>query len=304
MNGKNWSRSESRPVRPFMDISKVLLESKLRLVRDGDFFQEETHDISQIGREDLSLSVQIPQISLDGFSMRKEDLKLIVVANDNTLKRSEVVFSLVLDDIGVEPFEFSESQMRLFSWVGNSSIEVALVLTSDRQLDPGSPFLAGHWVAKKTFSLSKGMENPIFPILALSGEEFKKRGLPEDTVYYVDFVHDSLNIPHAEIGNAVHIFIHEDVFNAMAKNEKSYRLAERILFSEIVACILANGLQNLDQEEEIREDGALFDLMRKVELSTGYKPEKQREFASKNGYIGLKAIFQSHLNLKRAFISA
>jgi hypothetical protein len=287
-----------------MDISKVLAECKLRLVHDGDFFEAETLDISQIGREDLSLSVQVPKISIDGLPLRKDDLKLIVVATDNTLKRSEVIFSLELDEIGEEPFQFSETQMEQFSWVGNSLVDVALVLITDRQLEPGSPFLAGHWVAKKTFSLSKGMENPIFPVLALSGEEFKRRGLPEDTVYYVDFIHDSLNVPHAEIGNAIHVFIHEDVFNAIARNEKSYRLAERILFSEIAACILANGLQNWDQEEEIREDGVLFDLMRKLELSTGCKPEKQKELANKSGYIGLKALFQSQLNLKRAFISA
>ena len=128
-------------------------------------------------------------------------------------------------------------------------------------------------MAKKTFSFNAAIENPTFPIRSLKGEGFKEKfNLPTDTVYYIDFLTDSLNIPHSELENAFQVYIPEDVFNILTKNEISVtaRLAEKMLATEIVSSVLARALMNYDGgEQDLLPEGVVRSLTKRIETSTG-----------------------------------
>jgi hypothetical protein len=107
----------------------------------------------------------------------------------------------------------------------------------------------------------------------LKGEGFKEKfNLPTDTVYYIDFLTDSLNIPHSELENAFQVYIPEDVFNILTKNEISVtaRLAEKMLATEIVSSVLARALMNYDGgEQDLLPEGVVRSLTKRIETSTG-----------------------------------
>lgn len=300
-----WLRTAKRNVRPFSDISEIMGACELRVEKNGTFSSNETFAIADMDPGNLGIAVRIPLPPDDieeRTELKREDLSVIVIVDDNRLKKSECVLKKSLDEIDGEPYEFSEVQMRSFFWKGNVSIDVAMVLSGNKELEPGRPFRAGHWIAKKRFSLNAAKENPTFPLLPLKGEEFRNRGLPEATVYFVDFLYDHLNIPQSELENALKIYVHEDVFNSLVRNENAphVRLTERILMTEILSCIMAKSL-NAVNGDDLLEDGALQSIVSKLEDATGVGFERLKELAGQPGYPELRAVVQSYLELKRSF---
>lgn len=305
MKAKGWLRTERRDVRPFQDVSEILDRTELRIEKDGSFTKSTTIPVEDIDPGSIGIALKIPMLPSDverKVELEREEISIVVIVNDYTLKKSDCIHRIKLDEINEDPYELNDKQLKSYNWKGNVSIDVAAVLSVDRSIEPNKPFLAGHWIAKKRFSLNAGKENPAFPIISLSGDGFKERGLPVDTVYYVDFVSDSLDVSFTELENAFKIYIHEDVFNSLVRNENSpqTRLAERILMTEIFACILAKYINTID-DSDLLEDGVLKSLLDRIVGSTDYKIDKLKEYANKPGYPELRSIIQSYLSLKKTF---
>jgi hypothetical protein len=162
MSAESWSRIESRLVRPFTDISQALNSCQLRLERDGEFSDKASFDLSEINPEDFSMATRIPDIpTLHDLDLPRDDLKVIVVVNDNRLKCSDVVAFPSLDQVSTD-YEFSEKDMRRFSWTGNFSTDVALVLADNRQVEADKPYLAGTGWQKRHFPSMQLLRIPLF----------------------------------------------------------------------------------------------------------------------------------------------
>lgn len=305
-----WLRTIKRTVRPFVDISDLLNDCEIRCDKNGEFTAEESILLGDVDRSDLEIAIRVPPLPEDIAERAKTgkgSLKVIIVANDARLKKSECLCSIPIDDLKEDSYEYEIplEQLNLFAWYGRVKLEVILVLSEDQPLSPGSPFLAGQWLARKVFSLGALSENPTFPVFAAKSEEFKKRGLPEDTVYYVDFNGCNLNIPYEEIANTFKVFVHEDVFNILLRRESTNaaKLAQSMLSSEIIACVLSAALKEFDPTDTMLENGVLKWFTDKIQDSTGADLKTQKAYAAESGYPRLKTIVQSYLTLKKAFLA-
>lgn len=300
------ARTETRVVRPFLDISEILKKSELRVEKDGVFSSSETVPIEDIDPKNLEIALKIPLPPTDieeKNGIKREDISIVIIVTDQRLKKSACLFQMKLDEVCEDPYEFTDAQMNMFYWKGNVSIDLAAVLGIERPVEPNKPFLAGHWIAKKRFTLNARKDNPAFPIIPLPGEDFaNKFNMPKDTVYFIEYISDTLNVPFSELDNTLRIYIHEDVYNSLLRNENSpsTRLQERIIMTEIFTCILAKYLTSIDAED-LTEDSVIKTLINRVEESTGYGLDSLKGYAKSGGYSELKAIVQSYLKLKRAF---
>lgn len=305
MPAQTWFRTSNRLVRPFIDVSDILEKCELRLERNGTFSSKDTFAIGDMDPGNLGVAIKIPIPPEDletRTSLNREDLSIAIIITDHRLKKSECVFKACIDEIDGEPYELSNQQMGDFFWPGYVSIDVVILLSRDKDIIPTKPFRQGHWLARKRFSLNAENENPSFRIIPWTSEQFIERGLPGDTVYFVDFIDENLNIPFSELENALRIYIHEDIFNILSRNEGAAinRLAERILQTEILSCIIAQSLNSISGDDLI-EDGVLSSLVRKIENATGVGMERLKQFSARPGHSELKAVVQSFRQLKQSF---
>lgn len=301
----DWSRTIKRDVRPFVDLPELLEKAELRVEKNGIFSSKETLPVGELDRKDLKIAVKIPALpdDLEMISgLRAEDMRLAIVVSDHRLRKSECVKVFSIDEIDDDAYEFSESTMESFNWKGDVKIDLKLVLAADSGPSDGKPFLAGHWISGKRFSLNSANENPSFPIDSWNGEEFEKRGLPADTVYYIDFYPGGLTQPISELESALLVHIHEDVYNILSKNEGKphTRLAEKILMNEILADVLEQGLIELG-DQETSDDGIINTLVSRLGRKRSLDVKSFKSELAIRGRAGLKALIQSILGLKKSF---
>jgi hypothetical protein len=308
MGLRRWKRTESRVVRPFVDIRECLADCEIKVGRERDFTADEAIQITDIDMRNPEISLKIP-LSIEEIAERSglasERISLVIVVNDLKGKKSEICFATNIRDTDEEIILLGEETLSQFSWSGRTQIEVALVLSEGIPFESGKPFLAGHWIAKKSFMLNAAKEIPSFPIEPMKGEDFKTRwGLPVDTVYFVDFYRDNLDIPHEELGSSLKIYINESVYNALirAENTSPAKLIQNMLVSEIISCILARALNSFDGT--VPERGNVLDgLVSKIKDSTGKDFQTMRDWAKDAGYPSLRALVQSHVDLCRSFLT-
>lgn len=301
----DWARTIKRDVRPFVDLPELLEKAELRVEKNGLFSNDETVPIGELERKDLKIALKIPTLPDDieaKTGLGTEGMRIVIIVNDHRLRKSECIRIFDIDEIGDEPYEFSESTMESFNWRGDVKIDLKLVLAADAGRSEGKPFLAGHWISSKRFSLNSASENPSFPIDSWNGEEFEKRGLPADTVYYIDISPGGLTQPLSELESALRVHIHEDVFNILSKNEGKphARLAEKILMSEILADVLEQGLIDL-RNQAGTEDGIINTLATQLGRKRGMDVRSFKANLETRGRSSLKASIQSILGLKKSF---
>jgi hypothetical protein len=302
---QDWSRTIKRDVRPFVDLPELLEKAELRVEKNGLFSGKETMPLGDLERKDLKIAVKIPALPDDMetvIGLKAGDMRLAIVVSDHRLRKSECIKVLDIDEINDEPYEFSESTMESFNWKGDVKIDLKLVLAADSGPSDGKPFLAGHWVSGKRFSLNSANENPSFPIDSWNGEAFEKRGLPADTVYYIDFYPGGLTQPLSELESALLVHIHEDVYNILSKNEGKphIRLAEKILMNEILSDVLEQGLIELG-DQDASDDGIINTLASRLGRKRGMDVKSFKAELAIRGRAGLKASIQSILGLKKSF---
>jgi hypothetical protein len=121
------------------------------------------------------ISLKIP-LSIEEIAERSglapESISLVIIVNDLKGKKSEIGFAANIRDTDEEIILLGEETLSKFSWSGRTQIEVALVLSEGIPFESGKPFLAGHWIAKKSFMLNAAKEIPSFPVEPMKGEDF------------------------------------------------------------------------------------------------------------------------------------
>ena len=301
----DWSRTIKRDIRPFIDLPGLLEKAELRVERNGLFLAHETIPVGELERNNLKIAVKIPALPDDIESiagLRTDDMRLVIVVNDHRLRKNVCIIAFKLDEIGDEPYEFSETTMDSFNWKGDVKIDLKLLLAADAGRSDGKPFLAGHWISGKRFSLNSANENPSFPIDSWNSEQFEKIGLPGDTVFFIEFTPGGMTLPISELDGALCVHIHEDVYNIIAKNEGKphIRLAEKILMNEILSDVLEQGLIELDNQE-VSEDAIINVLANRLGRKRGKDVQAFKTELATGGRAGLKSSLQSILGLKKSF---
>jgi len=302
----NWRRTETRTVRPFPSVDACLAGVRLKLFPGAGFDERTSFDTSEVDLRDVSpeflLAVEQSVLEASPLAASRDlSLALVIRFADVRLRRSELVFQSELPSLP-ETWAVPPDVRNRFSWRFGVDASVALVSRSDRPVQAGQPFMRGHWVARKDFSIRGKAEPRAFPIERWTAEDFARQGLPRDSVYWIQFMADDLNGRFDDPGEAFRVCLRADVYDALVYAEETPQA--RALFSMITAEILAEvlwrGLRNLDAGEEIERGGLLHSALARVAKATNATQETLRKFVVDGELSSLRTFAQAAVGARRA----
>ncbi|GIV03747.1 MAG: hypothetical protein KatS3mg015_2577 [Fimbriimonadales bacterium] len=298
-----WHRTETRVVRPFESVEACLAGVRFRLSPEADFDERTSFDVSEVKSTDIApeFRLSIDQSALESLgSLSPPDLSLVVRLADSRLRRSELVFESGLESLP-ETWAVPPDVRNRFSWKSGVDASVAVVLRSERPPGPGQPFMPGHWVARKDFSVRAKAAPRALSIERWTAEDFVREGLPRDSVYWIQFVTDDLNSQFNDPGEAFRVCLRADVYDSLvgSHDTRQGRAVMSLIAGEILTEVLWRGLRNLGDGEEIVRGGLLHAAVARVRKATNSTDEVLRRLAADDELSTLRAFVQAALGVRR-----
>jgi hypothetical protein len=297
MSTITWRKSATKDVRPF--FGAAALESsvelaEIRLYEDGAFMPDTAHAVEPSDGQPLDIVIR-PNLTLPAeMPMAKGDLVLAVTAVQPFMKKTIVVATHKVS--GKVPDEIVVGSDIVEKLGGsNVTIEVALCLGKQLAKKPGSPFLLGHWLSKKSFAIKTPKLAEAFPIEPMTDEQWKLIGYPAKTLYTVQYI-GGFNDPVGKDSHLATVRIHADVHKKLTL-ESAQRLAKPMMASlaaEITGHIIAASVSEWEGADEAATGSPLSAFLKRIErIDPKFTFEKFKEFAKEPGMPRLKALLHA-----------
>lgn len=265
-----WHRSEPREIRPFFAAAKAetaLDLSGIRLTEGGDVTQDTALTIEEGDLKALTPvilpAVVNPQLWMP-TDLSPAEVNLVLLARQPLLKRSEVLGRYPLDASIPEELEVPPETLAAMGGGRNTQFTLALVLVGDRIPHPGSPFVVGHWLARKTFNLRASSNPVLFDIRTRDDEEWIKHDYPAKTLYSVDYQGGMEAPADDSSGSVAIVYVHAEAHTKMVDTKLGDAL-QPLLASEIITTILQLSLNDWESLSEPPPGSALESVMKQVQ---------------------------------------
>jgi len=305
MTRDQWHREEPREVRPFFQAERAeasLTSSAIRLFKLSERSTETGFDLDEIDFQKLNISV-FPTISDPQRwlpqDLKPDDLEVILVLTQTFLKRSEVLRRFTLGvESSPEKWEISRDELSEFAGGRNVEVSIILCLRSDRAPKPGEPFIAGHWLAKKTFALKSRATPTLFDLRTRTDDEWVAAGLPPKTLYYVEYA-GGIAEELEDGGSVATVYIHIDAHNRLVSSSSLGDAFQPMLASEIVLSVLTESLSDWGDLDVIHAQSPLATLLRQLGKETSaLKLQDLKALVAKPGRA--RALLQDRLSVVQA----
>lgn len=296
---KPWHREEPREVRPFFKLAKAedaLVDSRIKLFPDSEGSTDPIHLLDDIDLGRLSLKIE-PIVVDPSLWMPKElsssELKLVLLVENKFLKRSETIFSVSLNEDLPTQWEISESVIERFGGGKGLMLTVAICLAVDRKALPGSPFILGHWLARKSFGLQLQTMRALFDVQPRTDEDWIKAHFPPKTFFAVNYSDGIASA--AETGSSVAtVFVHADAYHKMA-NSKLGDSLQPVLAAEIISTILLESYPEWKDLIEVESGSPLETLLGQLGKGKSMTLDDLKKLAKNHAL--LRACLQDHLSI-------
>lgn len=261
-----WHRSEPRQIRPFFgtqEAETALDQTSIRLTPKGE--------------ASVSTSFQLDDLELEKFEpliypavsnpiawlpegMETSDFEFVMLVRQSFLKRSELILRAPLSEPLPSEIPITRPQLKKFGGGRDTEITVAIALASDREPKPGTPFIGGHWVAKKSFQIRTRTSPVLFDIRPRTEEEWVANGYPAQTLYASEYL-SGIEGSGEEGNNSVAVvYIHSDAHDRLVDSKLGDAL-QPMLAAEIIASILTQSLPDWESLETAPEGSPLEKLV-------------------------------------------
>ncbi|MCC5610769.1 hypothetical protein LC612_29490 [Nostoc sp. CHAB 5834] len=298
---KDWQRTEPREVRPFFQVQKAadaIAQSGIRLTDGGDVSQDLTFEIDEAEFAKLNLTVLPDLINHQLWmpsTLTPDEIDLVLLVRNPLLKRSELLGSYSLNESIPSELEISPETLEQLGGGRNIHITLALVLGGDKPPMPGSPFIVGHWLARKTFVLRASSNPVLFDIRTRTDEEWLALGYPAKTFYAVDY-QGGIEAPQDDTSVSVAtVVVHADAYNKLV-DSKLGDSVQPWLSSEIISEILRLSLPDWETAQQAEKGSPLDSLLRQIQKSDDIKLPDLAQL-TRSAPAKLKAILQSRLSV-------
>lgn len=304
-----WRKSAARDVRPFfgaMALANSLDKTELRLFSDGAFSAEPAHMIEGSARERLALGLRLNfEPAVDYGTIKKNDLVLAVTAVQPFLKKTQVISTLSLSKPLPPELEIDDEVLAQLGGGGNMDVVVALCLGKRLDKRPGSPFLLGHWLAKKTFSLRMPQNAEEFDIESTDDDMWIKLGYPAKTLYAVDYL-GGMNETVQKDNRTAKVRVHADVYKKLTaeSNQKVARPVLSNMAAEIASQMLTASFQDWESADEVAPQSPLSAFIKRIEKVQPCDLEKLKKLVKEPGQSKLRAILHVDQQCVRAIVEA
>ena len=264
----HWHREEPREVRPFFRViaaEEALEACTIRLFEGAEVQTETSFDLDEIDFKKLSPAVQlaVPDTELwlpEGLAAN--DLELILVARHAFLKRSEIIHRLSLAQELPSEWNVGPDILDRMGGGRNLELTLALCLGTDRSPSPGSPFVAGHWLARKSFALRSHAVSSLFDLRTRNDEDWIAKGYPPKTFYAVEYI-GGIDTELDEDSSVATVWIHIDAHNRMVSSSIGESI-QPILAVEIMTSILLESFKDWKDAEAVEVGSPLATLLKQL----------------------------------------
>jgi len=296
-----WHRTEPREVRPFFETAQAenaLVNSGIRLFANGDTSQDTSFDLDEIEFQKLEPAVHPVMVDPavwmpEGF--KTDDLELVLIAKNSFLKRSEIVARCPLGEPVPTDYPIEPDLLTKLGGGRNVQFTLALCLAADRPPVPGSPFVPGHWLARKTFLLRSRTLPELFDLQTRTDEAWIAAGYPAKTFFAVDYAGGIAG--EMEDGSSVAtVYIHVDAHNKMV-NQPIGETLQPILATEIIHSIVTTSRSEWKDLDAYVPSSPLETLAKQLNGGEAMPIDALKKLAA--DHSKLRAILQDRLAVVR-----
>lgn len=308
MSVASWRKSATRDIRPFFGaatLEQCLHKAQVRLFETSLFTDATTFIVEQQEIKMLNIAIRpnLDEAAVAVGSISKAKLVLAVTALNPFLKKTCIVLKASLSDDVPNEITIGTEVLEQLGGGANMTIEVALCLAEELPKIPGSPFLPGHWLAKKTFDLRPPKLSEEFDIEPMDDDGWKARGLPPKTLYFVDYF-GFINEPVSKDKQIAKVRIHADVYKKLAfeANAKLAKPMMMFLAAEITSQILAASLSDWEQADEAVPRSPLAAFLKRVNRVQPCTISDLQALTKEPGMPKMKAILHADQQSVRSIV--
>ena len=299
MSKITWRKSASKDVRPFFGAATLensVDAAEIRLFEDGEYSGEANFlfEPADAGRLSLSIRPNLDASSLATEAIKKGDLVLAVSVLQPFLKKTIVIGQYPASRALPQEIPIASDVLEQLGGGANAVIEVALCLAKKLSKKPGSPFLLGHWLSKKSFSIRVPKPVEVFNIIPMSDQDWIGLGWPAKTMYSVEYL-GGFNEPAVKDRQLATVRVHSDIHRKLTL-ESSQRLAkpiEAVLAAEITAQIIASSIPEWETSDEVVPLSPLSAFLKRLEGVQKTSFAELKKLATQPGMPKLKALLHA-----------
>jgi len=299
MSKINWHKSAQRDIRPFFktaSLEQALDGAEVRLFDDAAFTPAATFTIEEQDVRKLNIVVRpnLEESVLSGGTPTREKLLLAVTTLNPFLKKTFIVHKAPLGRKAPEEVLIGAEALEALGGGSNVTIKVALCLAKELPKTPGSPFLLGHWISKKSFDLRSPKLAEDFDIEPMDDDGWRARGLPPKTLYYVDYF-GFINEPVSKDKQMAKVRIHADVHKRLSveTNQRVTKPLMAFLAAEIACQILASSFPDWESTDEVAPRSPLAAFLKRINRVQACTLEDLRALVKESGMSKLRAILHA-----------
>ena len=312
MNKVNWHKSAAKDVRPFFGVATLessLDSAEIRLFEDAEFSPEMVFTIEPQDVEKLRVSIKpnlnaVAMVLAEG-PIKKGDLLLAVTASQPFMKKTCVVATHLIASKLPEEIVIDDEILAQLGGGSNINVELALCLAKGLPKKAGSPFLQGHWLAKKSFALRQPKVAEDFDVVPMDDDAWKQIGYPAKTLYYVEYF-GGVNEPAAKDKQMAKVRVHADIHKKLTV-EANQRLAKPVmatLAAEISCQILAASYADWEFAEEVVSLSPLSAFLKRINRVQACTLEDLKNLVKQAGMPKLRALLHSDQQSVRSIAEA
>lgn len=263
-----WHREEPREVRPFfhaIEAEEALDGCGIRLFDGTEPRMETSFDLDEIDFKKLRPALQLALVDTQLWlptGLAADDLELVLIARHAFLKRSELVHSTGLEEAVPNEWIVGPEVLARIGGGRNLELTLAITLRTDREPAPGVPFVAGHWLARKSFLLRSRTMPTLFDLRTRRDEDWVAKGYPAKTFYAVEYI-GGIDTELDEGASVATVWVHVDAHNRMVSSSLGEAM-QPSLAAEIISSILLESYKEWKDVEAIESASPLSTLLKQL----------------------------------------
>ena len=310
MSLAKYHKSATRDIRPFFgtaSLEQALDTAQIRLFEDQPFTDASAFTIEEQDAARLSIALRpnLSEATLSGGAIARAKLVLAITALNPFLKRTVLVQTVALSGAAPEEVMIGAEVLERLGGGSRMTLEVALCLSKQMPKQPGSPFLRGHWIAKKTFDLRPPTIAEDFGIDPMDDAGWKAMGMPAKTLYFVQY-YSGVNEPVSKDRPMAKVLIHADAYKKLStdSNAKMAKPLMAFLAAEIPCQILAASVSEWKDSEAPESKSPLQAFLKRINRIQPCTLDQLRSFVEQPGMPRLRAILHADQSSVRQIAEA
>jgi hypothetical protein len=244
------ARTEKRDVPPFVTVDGFIEKVRYRHSTSAKFQDIDANgkvvvvpadDLRTIPRHEIGIVLDaavLPQI----YKKQLDKLALVVLTRDEMLKKEHVLYQSPIPSLP-EKFVLDPARLQQTSSHADLSLEINICALATDGKGDGWPKRRGSRLTSWYLNISNHSKGPKFPWLRKTAEEFKTKGLPATSTYYVHLLGDPaelLNTEETTLDDLLEVWVHEDVWVVLQQSDVNLGIGgmQRLFVTQVALQIL------------------------------------------------------------------